>query len=85
LAAQTIDPIHQFQIHEYFTLPELGGMSFAFTNSALFMFAAVLLVTFTLVAGTASRALVPGRFQAIAELWYEFIRTWSTRCWAMRP
>jgi len=73
LAAQTIDPIHQFQIHEYFTLPELGGMSFAFTNSALFMFAAVLLVTFTLVAGTASRALVPGRFQSIAELWYEFI------------
>lgn len=71
--AQGIDPIHQFQITEYFQLPEIGGMTFAFTNSALFMFAAVGLVTLTLVLGAAPKALVPGRFQSVAELWYELI------------
>ena len=73
MAGQAIDPIHQFQIQDLFTLPEIGGVKFAFTNSALFMFAAVGLITLILVAGSAKKALVPGRFQSMAELWYELI------------
>lgn len=73
MAGQAIDPIHQFQIKELFQLPEIGGVKFAFTNSALFMFVAVALVTLILVAGSAKKAMVPGRFQSVAELWYELI------------
>ena len=35
------DPIHQFQIHEYFPLGQFGGMEFHFTNSAVSMIATV--------------------------------------------
>ena len=73
MASTPIDPIHQFQIHPIADLFELGGVKFAFTNSSLFMLIIVALTTFILVAGTASRAMVPGRFQSVAELWYEFV------------
>ena len=49
------------------------GHQFAFTNSALFMFIIVILVSALLIAGTAPRAIVPGRLQSIAEMSYEFV------------
>jgi F-type H+-transporting ATPase subunit a len=75
LAQSAIDPIHQFHLKEIFHLPEIAGFQFVFTNNALFMFAAVALVTLTLVMGANRAALVPGRFQSVAELWYELIET----------
>jgi F-type H+-transporting ATPase subunit a len=67
------DPIHQFQIHELFTLGWMGAWSLAFTNSALFMTIAVALIASFLLGATAQRALVPGRLQSLAELSYEFV------------
>src|ERR1044071_4044734 len=63
-----MDPIHQFQI-----TPLFGEGAFAFTNSSLFMVATVLTITLFLVLATGSRALVPGRWQSLAELSYEFV------------
>src|ERR1700752_2127208 len=69
----TVDPIHQFKINNLVPLFTIHGHEIAFTNSALFMLIIVLLASALLIGGTASRALVPGRLQSIAELSYEFV------------
>lgn len=67
------DPIHQFEIHKIFTLGHIGGQEIAFTNSSAYMFAAVGAVSLLMIGGSAARAVVPGRFQSLAELTYEFV------------
>jgi F-type H+-transporting ATPase subunit a len=69
----TVDPIHQFKIQNWVPLFTFHGQEIAFTNSALYMLIIVLLASALLIGGTASRALVPGRLQAIAEMSYEFV------------
>ncbi len=68
-----MDPIHQFEIKNLFTLGTFGGHEIAFTNSALFMVLAVILTAALMLGGSAGRRLVPTRMQSIAELSYEFI------------
>src|SRR5581483_12248971 len=68
-----VDPIHQFQIHDWLPLFAIGGHQLHFTNSALLMLIIVLLVTGFMLLSTAQRAIVPGRFQAAAEMSYEFV------------
>ncbi|MGE0752937.1 MAG: F0F1 ATP synthase subunit A [Variibacter sp.] len=67
------DPIHQFQINKIFPLGTIGGHEIAFTNSALFMGIAVVGIALLMIAATASRSLVPGRTQSLAEVSYEFV------------
>jgi len=67
------DPIHQFQIVNYFPLGKIGPVNLAFTNSALYMAIAVGLTAALMLGATARRQLVPGRMQSIAELAYEFV------------
>ena len=67
----TIDPIHQFNIQPLFTIGHIGNQTIAFTNSSLYMFLAVAL-TAVLMLGS-GRQLVPGRFQSMAEITYEFV------------
>ena len=68
-----MDPIHQFQIVNLFSLGKLGNAEIAFTNSAAFMLIAVAGVTLFLVVGTANGKAVPTRLQSAAELSYEFV------------
>jgi F-type H+-transporting ATPase subunit a len=68
-----MDPIHQFQIINLFSLGKLGGAEIYFTNSALFMVLTVILLTGFLVVGTAGGRAVPTRLQSAAELTYEFV------------
>jgi F-type H+-transporting ATPase subunit a len=72
-AADKVDPIHQFGIIPIFDLGTIGGVHIVFTNSALFMATAVVLISALLIIGTSSRAVVPGRIQALAEISYEFV------------
>ena len=67
------DPIHQFEIHKLFSLGNVGGHEIAFTNSSAYMFAAVGVVSLLMIGGSAGKALVPTRFQSMAELSYEFV------------
>ncbi|ARP98602.1 F0F1 ATP synthase subunit A [Pseudorhodoplanes sinuspersici] len=67
------DPIHQFEIQKIVTLGHIGGHEIAFTNSALYMFLAVAGVSLLMLGATASRAVIPGRMQSIAEITYEFV------------
>jgi F-type H+-transporting ATPase subunit a len=68
-----LNPIEQFQIHNWLPLFALGGHQFHFTNSALLMLIIVLLITGFMLLSTSRRAVVPGRFQAAAEMSYEFV------------
>lgn len=68
------DPLHQFQINPIVPI-EVGGLDLSFTNSALFMLLAVVLITSLLVFGMRGRDVVPGRLQSVAELLYEFVAT----------
>src|SRR5438132_7721122 len=67
------DPIHQSQITKLFTIGHIGGQEIAFTNSSAYMFLSVAVIALLMIGGSAGRQLVPGRFQSMAELSYEFV------------
>jgi F-type H+-transporting ATPase subunit a len=70
-ATRMIDPIEQFHLTKIFTIGHIGDHEIAFTNSTAYMLLAVAVIAvMTLGAG---RALVPGRFQSVVELSYEFV------------
>ena len=66
-----IDPIHQFNIEPLFTIGHIGKHTIAFTNSSLYMFLAVAVVSLLMLAS--GRQLIPGRVQSVAEISYEFV------------
>ena len=73
-AAHKIDALGQFELHS-----ALGalGRSVNFTNSNLMMLLGSALILGTLYYGAKPRAIVPGRFQALAELAYSGIMDMS--------
>jgi F-type H+-transporting ATPase subunit a len=66
------NPFEQFEIKPLVDIP-LGPVDASFTNSAAYMVAAVAVVTLFLTLSMRGRALVPGRWQLLAELFYEFV------------
>lgn len=68
-----VDPIHQFAITKIFTIGHIGRHEIAFTNSSVYMFASVAVISLLMIASTRGRHLVPGRIQSLAELSYEFV------------
>ncbi len=70
--ALELHPLEQFEIQPLIPL-HIGGLDVSYTNSALFMTIAVVLITALLVLGTKRGALVPGRWQSVAEMSYEFV------------
>jgi F-type H+-transporting ATPase subunit a len=69
----SMDPIHQFAIKNLLPIVHIGGIEISFTNSALFMLIGLSLILIVMLGATASRAMVPGRLQAVAEISYEFV------------
>jgi F-type H+-transporting ATPase subunit a len=67
-------PLHQFEIHPIIPI-QLGhaGVDVSFTNSALFMVLAMVLISAFMILGMRRSAIVPGRWQCAAEMAYEFI------------
>ncbi len=65
-------PLEQFTIKPLAPI-EIGGYDVSFTNSSLFMVFTIILATVFLAGGMRRRAMVPGRWQSMAELSYEFI------------
>ena len=70
--ALEIRPLEQFKIERLIPI-HIGGVDVSYTNSALLMTIAVVLITALMVLGTRKRALVPGRWQSVAEMSYEFV------------
>ena len=71
----TIDPIHQFNIDNLFKIGQIGDHAIYFTNSSAYMLVAVVLISVLMIGGVAGGQLVPGRFQSMAEITYEFVAT----------
>ena len=72
MAAEGHSPLAQFEIKTLIPL-QLGEFDVSYTNSALFMSLTLILVTLFLILGIRRRALVPGRWQSMAEMSYEFV------------
>jgi F-type H+-transporting ATPase subunit a len=65
-------PLDQFEIHRLIEL-EAFGVDVSFTNSALWMMLNVAAITLFLTLAMRGRAIVPGRWQSMAELAYTLI------------
>ena len=70
--AEQHSPLTQFEIKRLVDI-DIGGLDVSFTNSSLMMVIVLVLVTALLTLSMRGRAMVPGRWQSIAELSYEFI------------
>jgi len=66
-----LDPIKQFEVTPLVDI-NVGGVDLSFTNVSLFMLVATALTIALMVIPTSRRALVPGRWQNVAEMAYEF-------------
>ncbi len=66
------NPIEQFKIKPIIPL-EVGGVDISFTNSAVMMVISVVAITAFLTLSVRSRSIIPGRWQSMAELCYEFV------------
>jgi F-type H+-transporting ATPase subunit a len=72
VAADKVDPIHQFHINPLVPI-HVGGYDLSFTNSSLLMVVTIVLGGAFIYFTTSSRGLVPGRAQSITEMTYEFV------------
>ncbi len=72
MAEKAFDPLLQFEVYPLVPI-KLGGFDASFTNSSLFMVLAIASATVFLVRGMSRRAMVPGRWQSMAELSYELV------------
>ena len=71
--AVKMDPIHQFELKPIFTLGRIGNTEIVFTNAALYMLVAVVVIALLTTMATRRGSLVPGRIQFLVEMLYEFI------------
>jgi F-type H+-transporting ATPase subunit a len=67
------NPMKQFELKRYIPL-EIGGVDVSFTNSALWMLAAVAIITGLVYVATNKAQLVPTRLQSIVEMFFNFVR-----------
>lgn len=66
------NPLSQFEIKPLIPF-QIGGVDASFTNSALFMVMIVLFITIFIAGGMSRASIVPGRWQSMVEMVYEFI------------
>jgi F-type H+-transporting ATPase subunit a len=71
--AVKMDPIHQFELKPIFSLGHIGHTEIVFTNAALYMLAAVVVIALLTTMATRRGSLIPGRIQSMVEMFYEFI------------
>ncbi len=65
-------PLEQFEVKPLVPI-RLGELDLSFTNSSAYMVVAAAIATLFLVASMSGRALVPTRWQSLAEIFYEVI------------
>ena len=70
--AEAHNPLEQFEIKPWIPI-RIGDLDVSFTNSSAFMIIAILAASAMMVLSVRKRALVPGRWQLLAELSYGFI------------
>lgn len=71
--AEGHSPLAQFEVTPLVALPNLFGIDISLTNSGLFMLLSVAAVAAFYILSMRKAALVPGRWQSLAEVVYEFV------------
>jgi len=66
------NPLEQFEIKTIIPF-EINGIDLSFTHSALWMGIAIVTCTLLLTLSMRKKAMVPGRWQNVAEMFYEFV------------
>lgn len=66
------DPLAQFVIHPIAEM-SVGGIDITFTNASAWMLGVVAFLSIFLLWGMSQKSLVPGRWQLMVELTYEFV------------
>lgn len=67
-----IDPMHQFRVETIFPF-HIGGIDMSFTNSAAWMVGVAVAISALTIVGMGRGSMVPGRWQSVAEMSYEFV------------
>ena len=67
------NPMYQFEVHRIGPEIKIAGIDLSFTNASLFMFLSAAAICAVLLLGTNEKKLIPGKFQLIAEMFYNFI------------
>lgn len=65
-------PLEQFVVKPIIDI-QVGGYDLSFTQSALWMFIGVIVATSLMTLSVRGKAVVPGRWQNVAEMLYEFV------------
>ncbi|HXV73508.1 MAG TPA: F0F1 ATP synthase subunit A [Sphingomonadales bacterium] len=70
-------PLSQFEVKPWLPI-EIGGVDASFTNASFFMALVVATITLFIVGGMRRAAAVPGRWQSMVEMAYEFVASMLT-------
>lgn len=70
----TLNPLHQFEIKELASF-DIAGQTISLTNQSLWMIIATLAVMVFFTLGLRKKQTIPGRYQSIVEVSYEFIHS----------
>lgn len=70
--AEAHSPLAQFEIKRLVDI-DIAGIDASFTNSSMWMVISIVAISAMLTLSMRGRAMVPGRWQSISELSYEFI------------
>ena len=67
------NPMHQFNVYKIGPEIKINGLDISFTNASLFMVISGIFISLFLLLGTKDKKIIPGKFQLIAEMLYNFI------------
>ena len=67
------NPMHQFEVYRIGPEIKLGEIDISFTNASLFMVISALTISLFLFLGTREKRLIPGKFQLLSEIFYNFV------------
>ncbi len=67
------NPMHQFNVYKIGPEIKINGIDLSFTNASLFMLISGILISIFLLLGTKDKKVIPGKFQLISEMLYNFI------------
>ena len=67
------NPMHQFNVYKIGPENKINGIDLSFTNASLFMLISAISISIFLLLGTKDKKIIPGKFQLLSEILYNFI------------
>ena len=67
------NPMHQFNVYKIGPEIKINGIDLSFTNASLFMLISAISISIFLILGTKDKKIIPGKFQLLSEMLYNFI------------